>query len=68
MFFSFYLSIIFNCLTVFYNWINTQIKSITQLSNLTLKEQIIGPDLHNYKHNVSSHFLQKNTHSDLKKH
>src|SRR4029434_7515987 len=33
--------------------------------NLAPKEQNIGPDLHHYKHNVSSHFLQNNTHSDL---
>src|SRR4029434_6334607 len=49
----------------FYDWINTLIKSITQLSKPSLKEQNIGPDLHHYKHMSTSHFLRNNTHSDL---
>src|SRR4029434_10585772 len=33
-------------ITVFYDWINTKIKSITQLSKPSLKEQNNGSDLH----------------------
>src|SRR4029434_186058 len=48
--------------TVFYDWINTKIKSITQLSKPSLKEQTNGSDLHHYKHMSTSHFLRNNTH------
>src|SRR4029434_1077319 len=48
--------------TVFYDWINTKIKSITQLSKPSLKEQNNGSDLHHYKHMSTSHFLRNNTH------
>src|SRR4029434_3587558 len=51
---------IFN--TVFYDWINTKIKSITQLSKPLLKEQNNSSDLHHYKHMSTSHFLRNNTH------
>ena len=49
-------------LTVFYDWINTKIKSITQLSKPLLKEQNNGSDLHHYKHMSTSHFFRNNTH------
>ena len=54
--------------TVFYDWINTKIKSITQLSKPSLKEQNNGSDLHHYKHMSTSHFLRNNTHKWFAKH
>ena len=54
--------------SVFYDWINTKIKSITQLSKPLLKEQNNGSDLHHYKHMSTSHFLRNNTHKWFAKH
>ena len=43
----------------FYDWINTKIKSITQLSKPSLKDQNNSSDLHHYKHMSTSHCVQQ---------